>query len=129
MGERGLASSSDPVRVYDCSVFSTVQAVTPYVQIYDLCMLPIAMAFLVRDGLSRGFLPGERTAILIVFASLFLLLFPIGPLIYALILFLIARRLFVYCRDISAELAARRLQDRSEAPIGLAFRTSQNERG
>ena len=50
-------------------------------------------------------------------------------LIYALILSLIARRLFVYCRDASAELAARRLQDRSEAPIGLAFRRSQNERG
>ncbi len=34
--------------------------VTPYVQIYDLCILSIAIAFLVRDELSRGFLPGER---------------------------------------------------------------------
>jgi hypothetical protein len=94
-------------------------AVTPYVQIYDLCMLPIAVAFLVRDGLSRGFLPGERTAILIVFASLFLLLFPIGPLIYALILFLIARRLFVYCRDTSSRARGSSTSGPLRGPDGL----------
>src|SRR5262249_10077471 len=44
-------------------------AVTPYVQIYDLCVLSIAVAFLVKDGLSRGFLFGERTVVLICFVG------------------------------------------------------------
>jgi hypothetical protein len=73
-------------------------AVTPYVQIYDLCVLSIAAAFLVRDELSFGFLPGERMVILVCFAALFFLLTPIGPIIYALILFLIVRRIATYRR-------------------------------
>ena len=74
--------------------------VTPYVLQYDLCILSIAVAFLVRDGLSRGFLPGERTAILICVAA-FLLWFaqiPISPVVYAAILFLITRRIVAYRR-------------------------------
>jgi arabinofuranan 3-O-arabinosyltransferase len=74
-------------------------AVTPYVQIYDLCVLSIAVAFLIRDGLSTGFLPGERTAILVCFAALFFLLNPIGPIVYVFILFLIVRRVAAFRRD------------------------------
>jgi alpha-1,2-mannosyltransferase len=33
--------------------------VTPYVLRYDLCVLSIAAAFLVKDGLSRGFWPAN----------------------------------------------------------------------
>ena len=74
-----------------------------YVQIYDLGVLSIAVAFLIKDGLSVGFLPGERTAILVCFAALFFLLNPVGPIVYALIVFLIARRLAAYRRDVGTQ--------------------------
>jgi hypothetical protein len=68
--------------------------VTPYVCVYDLPILSIA-AFLVKDGLSRGFMPGERTLILVCFAALFLLLtvtLAATPLVCAALLFLAVRR-------------------------------------
>jgi hypothetical protein len=37
----------------------------PYALSYDYCILSIASAFLVKDGLARGFLRGERTIILV----------------------------------------------------------------
>ena len=67
--------------------------VSPYVLPYDLCILSIAVAFLVKDGLARGFLPGERTSILICFAGLFVLAAPIAPAICAILLLLTARRI------------------------------------
>ncbi len=67
--------------------------VSPYILFYDLCILTIAAAFLVRDGLSRGFLPGERTVILICFAVLFLVQAPIGPVVCATLMFVAARRI------------------------------------
>ena len=76
-----------------------VVTVTPYVLPYDLCILSIAVAFLVRDGLMRGFLPGERIAMLICCAGLFLLLTPmgpVGPFIDAILLVLVARRIVAY---------------------------------
>jgi arabinofuranan 3-O-arabinosyltransferase len=74
--------------------------VTPYVLRYDLCILSIPVAFLVKDGLSRGFLAGERTVILICIAAfLFWLALPIGPAFYPVILFLIARRIVACRRD------------------------------
>ena len=84
--------------------------VTPYALFYDLCVLTIAVAFLVKDALARGFLPGERTMILVCWAGLFLARTPIGPIIYAALLFLIARRIWAYRRD---RVAAARI-----APIG-----------
>ena len=68
--------------------------VPPYILFYDLCILTIAVAFLVLDGMSRGFLPGERTVILICFAALFLVQVPIGPAVCAALLFLTLRRIF-----------------------------------
>ena len=72
--------------------------ITPYVLHYDLCILSIAVAFLVKNGLSRGFLPGERTVILIWLASFLLWLaqVPISPVVYVVMLFLITRRIVVY---------------------------------
>jgi hypothetical protein len=70
--------------------------VTPYVFFYDLCILSIAVAFLVRDAISRGFLPGERTVLLFCFAGLFLVSMPIGPPICAVLLFLTARRIVTF---------------------------------
>ncbi len=66
--------------------------VPPYILFYDLCILAIAVAFLVRDGMSRGFLPGERTVILLCFAALFLVQVPIGPVVCVTLLFLAVRR-------------------------------------
>jgi len=45
-----------------------VVTVTPYLFPYDFCILSIAVAFLVNDGLSRGFLLGERTLMLFLIA-------------------------------------------------------------
>jgi Glycosyltransferase family 87 len=72
--------------------------VSPYILFYDLCILTLAVAFLVRDGMSRGFLPGERTVILICFAALFLVQVPIGPVVCAALFFLALRRITVYRR-------------------------------
>ena len=72
--------------------------VPPYILFYDLCILSIAVAFLVRDGMSRGFLPGERTVILICFAALFFVQVPIGPVVCAALFFLAARRIAAHRR-------------------------------
>jgi hypothetical protein len=72
--------------------------VPPYILFYDLCILSIAVAFLVRDGMSRGFLPGERTVILICFGALFLVQVPIGPVVCAALFVLVARRIVTYRR-------------------------------
>jgi hypothetical protein len=72
--------------------------VSPYILYYDLCILSIAVAFLVRDGLMRGFLPGERIVILICFAALFLVQVPIGPVVCAALFFLAARRIVAHRR-------------------------------
>jgi hypothetical protein len=49
--------------------------VTPYLFLYDLVVLAVPMAFLLRIGWSSGFLPGELPAI--AFASLLVLIFPL----------------------------------------------------
>jgi hypothetical protein len=72
--------------------------VPPYILFYDLCILTIAVAFLVRDGRSRGFLRGERLVLLLCFAGSFLVAVPIGPVICAALLVLTVRRILVYRR-------------------------------
>jgi hypothetical protein len=67
--------------------------VSPYVLHYDLCVLSIAVAFLVSDGLARGFLPGERILMLACFLGLFLIAEPAGPVICGTLLCLAARRI------------------------------------
>jgi hypothetical protein len=71
---------------------------TPYVQIYDLSILSVAVAFLVKDGLANGFLAGERMIILLCFAGLYFLLLPVGPIIYLAVLVLIIRRVLIHCK-------------------------------
>jgi arabinofuranan 3-O-arabinosyltransferase len=68
-------------------------AVTPYVLHYDLCVLSIAVAFLVSDGLARGFLPGERILMFACFLGLFVIAEPVGPVTCATLLCLAARRI------------------------------------
>jgi arabinofuranan 3-O-arabinosyltransferase len=73
--------------------------ITPYVEIYDLCILSIAVAFLIEDGLARGFLPGERATILLCFGGLFFFHIPIGPVICAMLFCLVGRRIRAWRRD------------------------------
>ena len=73
--------------------------VSPYALFYDLCIFSIAVAFLVKEGLSRGFLPGERAAILICWGALFLVKTPIGPIVCIVLLYLCVRRIRAYRKD------------------------------
>jgi arabinofuranan 3-O-arabinosyltransferase len=77
--------------------------ITPYVQYYDFCILPIATTFLVKEGLTRGFLPGERSGLLICFVGEFLMLhapymFSLTPLLAAVIIIFVSvgRRAAIY---------------------------------
>jgi hypothetical protein len=51
---------------------SAAAMTTPYVHGHDLCILAIAAAFLVQDGLERGFLPGDRLIMLFSWIVMFL---------------------------------------------------------
>jgi hypothetical protein len=64
---------------------------TPHAHGYDVCVLSIAAAFLVKDGLCRGFLPYERTGTLVCWLGLFLLTGP-GPAIICIILLVLVMR-------------------------------------
>jgi arabinofuranan 3-O-arabinosyltransferase len=65
---------------------------SPHAHGYDVCILTIGVAFLVKDALSRGFLPGERPVILLCWAALFLLTGPIPAIVCVALLILVARR-------------------------------------
>jgi hypothetical protein len=51
---------------------SAAAMATPFVHGHDLCVLAIAVAFLVKDGLERGFLPGDRLIMLFSWIVIFL---------------------------------------------------------
>lgn len=72
-----------------------IVATTPYVVTYDLCILSLAGAFLVRDGIDRGFCPGERIFLLAAVLTSYVFFFakmPLSPLIYAGMLGIVALR-------------------------------------
>jgi hypothetical protein len=85
--------------------------VTPYALFYDLTIPCIAAAFLIKEGLSREFLPGERTTMFLCWALL-LLPWRTGPVICLVLLFLIIRRVIrvpafkTSPQDISLPIAA-----------------------
>jgi hypothetical protein len=70
--------------------------VSPYALFYDLTIPCIAAAFFIKEGLLRGFLPGDRTAILICWILLLFMWMRSGPVICAVLLFLIARRIMIF---------------------------------
>jgi Glycosyltransferase family 87 len=51
---------------------SAAAMATPYVHGHDLCILAIAAAFLLKDSVERGFLPGDRLIMLFSWIVLFL---------------------------------------------------------
>jgi hypothetical protein len=67
--------------------------VSPYALPYDLCILSIAAAFLIKDGSARGFLAGERTIVLICAVLLYCPLAPLGPVVCAVLLWLVLQRI------------------------------------
>jgi arabinofuranan 3-O-arabinosyltransferase len=66
---------------------------SPHAHGYDACILTIGVAFLVKDGLARGFLPKERGIMLGCWATLFLLTGPVPALVCVVLLVLVLRRL------------------------------------
>jgi hypothetical protein len=79
-----------------------IAAATPYLLFYDLALLSIPAALLVRQGMAQGFLPGERLAI----AGCFLLQFlgsgtPDGFFIIATMALLVFRRAFLHAETLS----------------------------
>jgi hypothetical protein len=68
--------------------------VNPYLLQYDFCVLTIAAAFLISDGLFRGFLVWERSVIAFGWVALIWLdAFRLGPMIFcAILLWMIFRR-------------------------------------
>jgi hypothetical protein len=61
-----------PYTLKAAALCSAAPLATPYVHGHDLCVLAIAVAFLVKDGLERGFLPGDRLVMLSSWIVLFL---------------------------------------------------------
>ena len=71
----------------------------PYALFYDLAILYIAFAFFIKEGLTRGFLAGERLTMIVFWAVLLSFRLSSGPVIGAVLLFLIARRIVAYSRS------------------------------
>lgn len=65
---------------------------SPYVLYYDVCVLSIAFAFLVTDGLKRGFVPVERTIMFVCWEA-FSVGMPGAMISCALLLWLLYRRI------------------------------------
>jgi hypothetical protein len=61
-----------PYSLKAAALCSAAAMATPYVHGQDLCILTIAVALLVKDGLARGFLPGDRLIMLFSWILLFL---------------------------------------------------------
>ena len=69
---------------------------TPYVYLYDVMVLAVAAAFLVRRALKTGFLPGEQPALLAAAVLIFgfpFVEFPVGFLATAIVGALVLRRI------------------------------------
>jgi arabinofuranan 3-O-arabinosyltransferase len=82
--------------------------ITPYVYVYDLTILALPTAFLIRLGLRTGFWPGEPAALVTAAACIFLFNFsPMPPGLLAMLIFaaLILRRVSVGERNSVAKSA------------------------
>ncbi len=101
----GLWWSSAPADLKAAALAAGTVLVTPYVLVYDLVILVVAVAFLARSGLS----PGERAAA--VTAALLLLAGPLASVPAGLaasivVAAMVARRSFRFARRASAGLPA-----------------------
>jgi Glycosyltransferase family 87 len=69
---------------------------SPHAHGYDACILTIAVAFLVEDGLARGFLPRERGTILGCWLALFLLTGPVPAIVCVVLLIRVVQRVLQF---------------------------------
>src|SRR5207249_2020076 len=74
----------------------------PHAISYDVCILSIAVAFLVADGLARGFLPGERGVMLACWPAVILPIGPIPAIVSVILLVLVVRRALRCRADVPA---------------------------
>jgi arabinofuranan 3-O-arabinosyltransferase len=77
---------------------------TPYAFGYDLALVAIPVAFLAKDQIERGFLTGEQTILLALFAASLLIIptagrAPVGAAIPLTLLYLIGRRALPRCGE------------------------------
>ena len=81
-------------RLKAASLVAAALITTPYLFIYDLPILTVPVAFLASLGIAQGFVPGERT-ILVLLALVLVLLpgQPVGVPLFALLMLLITLRL------------------------------------
>jgi hypothetical protein len=85
--------------------------ITPYLFMYDMVVLAIPVAFLVRLGLKSGFRPYELPALGIALALFFSFIFfgfPIGPAITLIVAGLVLRRAGPWWREPEGALAPAR---------------------
>jgi arabinofuranan 3-O-arabinosyltransferase len=78
---------------------AAVPLATPYVYLYDLTVLGVSAAFLLRCALTAGFIPGEIPGLAIIMGLLLImpvLHMPVGLLIAAILAVLIVRRSFLH---------------------------------
>ena len=68
----GYGRGQIPHSLKAAALCSAAAVATPFVHGHDLCVLAIAIAFLVKDGLERGFLPGDRLIMLFAWIVIFL---------------------------------------------------------
>lgn len=99
---------------------------TSYALSYDYCILSMAVAFLVRDGMVRGFLRGERTLLILCWGGFSLFAF-VGAVSFArltgnpsvderLVYFVIGVTPIFVCATLLAQIIRRALSVRLEAP-------------
>ena len=87
-----------PPRLKAAAIGIGALAATPYMLAYDLVAVGIPAAFLVSEGVSTGFLPGERLLLLGCFLALFLTRqAPVGPVILVALMGLVLRRALPGC--------------------------------
>jgi len=75
---------------------------TPYLFVYDLVVLAVALAFLLRLALAHGFLRGEPFSIAVVFAlilSYVVVATPVGLAATVIVALMIARRALTSLRE------------------------------
>lgn len=89
---------ADPSSLEDSNPLYCVGDGSP---LYDLCILSIAVAFLIRNGMSRGFLPGSEREFFCV--AVFSVAMPIVPIISAVLFFLCVRRTAAHRCDLLTE--------------------------
>jgi hypothetical protein len=97
-----LWAQSTPYALRAAAVAMGSLLASPHAFGYDACILMIGVAFFVRDGLTRGFLPLERGVILACWAGLLLLSEPIIALVSISLFILVVRRALRLAGDVVA---------------------------